>query len=371
MTKKTVADRIWTLIGILGVMCIGIAIYLLAADIFKSTPAEEAQERWEEGRAKLAADDVKGALVDLQAAVDITGGLHPVYRTDLGIALLKSGKPNLAAAHWHNAFRLNPVYARPYGLLADLLESRGEKGAALAFYRAALALHPEPVPEGLPEKVIELKAGIEEVRAEQQAAVRDELRANPAALGAFLMLLLDELSEMGVAEDAPPRAGIEAALLAMGKQITDLPDLIERQRGAVSDRPESVLDRAGLGNLLLISGDFEAARTVFGEAIEISAKDPAALVGASLSDLVTGAAGIERIQQAAARLGKDPSSWLALGAADLRSDRPEPARKALFHALKINPAVPEVYRLLALSFTGDELKKDREAALRAYRRLLE
>ena len=49
----------------------------------------------------------------------------------------------------------------------------------------------------------------------------------------------------------------------------------------------------------------------------------------------------------------------------------EMARKYLFNALMLGPALPEVYRLLARTFEGEEMQPNREASLRAYRRLLE
>ena len=72
---------------------------------------------------------------------------------------------------------------------------------------------------------------------------------------------------------------------------------------------------------------------------------------------------------AAKRLTANPLAWLTLAAARLAHEKPDEAQGALLNALRLNPALPEVYRLLAKALTGEKSAESREAAARAYERL--
>ena len=144
----------------------------------------------------------------------------------------------------------------------------------------------------------------------------------------------------------------------------------ERQRSAVGDRPGSVVDRSGLGAVHLLRGDFDRAQVVFGEALKLSGTDVMSILGAALADLLCGAEGEARMETAVTLLRGNPLPWIVLGAGFLSHDKGEPARQALVNAIRLNPALPEVCRLVALSFTEPEREKEKEVYLRAYRRLL-
>jgi len=65
----------------------------------------------------------------------------------------------------------------------------------------------------------------------------------------------------------------------------------------------------------------------------------------------------------------NPILLVALGAASISDGDREKGRKALLVAFRLNPGLPEVYRLLAQVFGKKGEAKERDAALRAYRRL--
>jgi tetratricopeptide (TPR) repeat protein len=374
-TKRTFADWIWSLVGIAGVIFIIVAILMLVIPRFSSDPAKEdpagtAHELWEGAKEKLAAGDTEGAVRDLNQAVALVEGRHPVYLNDLGEALAVAGMGDKAAPNFLAAIGVRPFYARPYLNLGRWRDTRGEHGAALARYRAALALHPEPVPQDLANRVAELMGEFRVRREEELAKVRKSLRANPADFQSFSILVLSELMIIRVEADAKPAAGLAAALSSIGEDLGNLDELLARQESGVADRPDSVVDLAGLGVVLLVRGDKERALKTFGKALELSGNDRVSNLGAVLAAVLAGKPGDERIEKVARAFRVNPVAWLCYGAALLeQEDKLLESRKALLAALQLNPSVPETYRLLALTFTTEEEAKDREAALRGYERL--
>lgn len=380
--KRTLADWIWTLVGIAGVACIGIAAWLFFVGGEK-TPEEqmkarlaEAREFWQAGTGKLEAGENGAALADLEKAVSLIPDPrmvrdYHVVQNDLGRAYLANGKAEQAAVCWITALKLSPGYAPPYLNLAKVYEEKKNDGLAYQFYRAALALHPEPVPADLPGKVSEIDGKLSAERDRELADIRKDLLANPASIDAFAALVLWKVTATKVEEDAKPSEALRRAIVLVGAELVGLDELLTRQESAVSDRPESVVDRAGLGFVRLLRGEWAEAREVFDAALGISSGDPASQLGASISDLLTGAEDTKRMEQAALRLKGNPLGWMVLGASSLEHDKLDVARAALFRALQISPALPEVYRLLGQAFAGDEYEEKRAAALRAYARLLE
>ncbi len=373
-TKRTFADWVWSLVGIAGILFIIIAILMLVVPRFTSDPAKEdpvgtARELWEGARGMLAAGDAEGAVHDLKQAIALVEGRNPVYLNDLGEALLLTGQKDQAPANWLAAIGLSPFYARPYLNLGRWRDARDEHGPALARYRAALALHPEPVPGDLAGRVAELMAEFMVRRDEELVRIGKSLHANPADHEALTVLMLAELALLNVKEDAPPTAGLRAALGKVGGNVGDLDVLVARQESGVGDRPDSVVDQAGLGTVLLLKGDSERAREIFDTALDLSANDRMSNLGAALSAVLSGQVEDARIVASAKGFRVNVVAWLALGAALVEREEMENARKVLLTALQLNPSLPETYRLLALTFTGEGEEKDHAAALRGYQRL--
>jgi tetratricopeptide (TPR) repeat protein len=279
------------------------------------------------------------------------------------------GRQDEAARVLTQARSLLPWYYEPYLHLGKILDGKGMEEQAYYCYRSAIAFHPDSVPQDLLARTAEIEAKVAESRAKTRETLSKKLRANPADVGALGGLLLFELLETSVDVGAEPAEGIRRAIAAVGAAQEDLPTRIESQEKAVEDRPESVVDRAGLGILVLLGGDAERARTILDEALALSEADPAAMFGAALADLLTGAEGEERQRKAAMILKKLPVAWLALGASCLAHDKPSDAQTALKNALLFEPTVSEVSRLMASTLVKEDEKQARDAFLKAHERL--
>jgi tetratricopeptide (TPR) repeat protein len=319
---------------------------------------------------KLAAGNAEEALPELEQALGRVHGRDPIIQNAVGEALRDSGSADRAPGHWLAAISLHPVFYKPYLNLGRAWEEKGQPVLAGQYYRAALALHPEPVPEELPQKVDELASAVAAKREEALEKNLARFRANPGDPAALNDLILIELISMEVEEGALPEAGIRAAVTAVGEAVGDLTGLRTRQESAVEDRPGSVIDRAGLGSLLLLAGEVEEAEAVYAEAVELSTTDLTSRLGTALADLLSGAKDDTGIRAAASQLANSPLVWLVLAADRIRHGETEQARAALFNTLQRNPSLPEAYRLLALTLTGEEEGDTRESSLRAWRRLL-
>ncbi len=379
--QRTAADWIWIFVGLGGVACLALAAYLFLFGSGERSPEEMAQARreqaeklWSEGESKAAAGDAVGAAEDLRSALSALDPRTPGYLDRMlsyAEVLEKADKAEGAETVCRQALGLNPLHFRTHLVYAGLLERLDRNRDAFYRYRAALALHPDPVPEHLPLKLTELRARVD-ISAEREA-ILSALRANPAHPSAFSGLLLLCLAETGVEDDADPDEGLRAALARAGAEVGELPAFLARAESAAADRPESVVDRAGLGNVLLLCGEYRRAAEVFGEALEISESDPASVNGAALADLLSGAEEGTRIEAAVARQPRNLLAGLARGAFHLRSgknDKKE-ALQALWVCPIMSPHLPEVYRLLAPAFAAAGREEDQQAALRAYRRLTE
>ncbi|MHC4473429.1 MAG: tetratricopeptide repeat protein, partial [Planctomycetota bacterium] len=334
---------------------------------------ERARESWTAGRDELAMGNHAEALKLLLAAQRVTelALTKPALHNDLGKAFLGVGKEEQALGAWNNARKLSPTFHAPYLHLGSWYRSKGLPEQAFQHYRAGLAFHPTPVPPDLPGLVAELEKGMAEKRVEKRAELVRRIEANPADANALADRILLELRTVDCPEDAPPVDGIRQAVLAVGKGHADLDGLLARQQSAVGDRPGSVVDRAGLGTVHLLRGEFERARAVFGEALALSETDAMGILGASITDLLCGAEKETRMETAARVLSRRPLPWIVLGAGCIAHSKPDPARRALLNALFLDPANPEVSRLFAATCTTPENREMRDAFLRAHRRLLE
>jgi tetratricopeptide (TPR) repeat protein len=359
-TGRTFADWIWTFIGIAGVACIALAIWMF---IPKGGTDEDlgarVDEHYRAGDAHLEAGEVDEAIAELTAAAKLVGGRNPLIQNRLGEALREKGSTKEAVGRWFAALSLAPLFATPYRNLARSFEEGGDPVAAASCYRTARALSLNEVPEGLAGKLAAAEAKAKPVRLERYAAAQKDYLANPANVDALSAMLLYRLADVHPAADADATAGIRSAVAAVGAGIEDLPARIERQEGASRDRPESVVDRAGLALLLLLAGDERSAK-VADEALEISATDAAARFAASLADLFGDAKDLGRMEESATRMGANPVMWLALGAAAIRQGNSDVAKGSLSNVLRLQPmlvnypAIPEVYRLHALVLTDEE-----------------
>jgi Flp pilus assembly protein TadD len=427
--KRTAADWVWTVVGFLGVACILVALYMLlfgsgnrsspeagerarelraAAkeklengdahgalrdlaraetlserepegfdDEWRTALAREilaaqakcAEQRWSAGTAKLDDGNASAAVEDFEAAVLHSRGRNPRYFNDLGEALWGTGEEDRARQAWLDAIRLQPVYAKPYLNLARWHEKRGNLRAALSRYRAAVAFHPEPVPATLTDKLSELLEGERAKLEKESETYRERFRANPADWEAFNHLLWRKLWTSRCAGEAGPTQGLRNALLSVGEDLEDLQELRARQETAVADRPGSVVDRAGLGAILLLHGEFERAKDVFSEALSLSESDRTSLLGRGLAGLLAEAGDDSEIQRVAESLQTNLVAWIALGAHLVQRSEAELACSALATALRLDAGMPEVYRLLALAFTGEDQRQNREAARKAYERI--
>jgi len=368
--KRTLADWIWTFIGVAGVGCIALAAFLALDGDTKREPEEIVREALETAKAKLDEGDAAGAVEELGAALRLLDGRSAAMQNALGEALLAADRAEEAQTSWRVAIGLHPFFPQPHLNLARWWDGRGEKGPALQHYLAALALFPEPLPAGLADRVAALETELAGRKKEMLAEVEKRLRANPADIESFSVLLLVSLSETKIVSESGPGEGIRAALESLSEKMEGLPELLSRQESAVTDRPGSVVDRAGLGVLLLLSARFEDAGKTFGEALELSAADPTSHLGAALADLLIGEGEPDRILAARDRLVNNPLVWIATGASHLLQDEWEDAVRALFQARGRDPAQPEVYRLLGIAFEKLGNTKDRDAARRVYLRLL-
>jgi tetratricopeptide (TPR) repeat protein len=375
--SRTIGDWIWTIVGLAGVACIVVAIYMF---IPRSNSPEDiaklVEEHYLAGEEMLRAGNAEGAVEEFSAAAGLVDGRNPLVQNRLGESLLAVGKADEAARCWFAALSLAPLFPAPYENLAKWFMTREEFVAAASFYRTAKALYLTDMPANLEarrQKAAEAGAGPLGERLEK---ARKDYAANPANQDALTVLLLHQLAEVRVADDAAPAEGLRTAVLALGGTIADLDARIGKQREACADREESVVDRAGLGLLLLLSGDAKAKEEA-DRAFELSAADPAALFGVALVDLLAGTSDLARIEQAANRMNGNPVLWLALGAAAITAKKEEVARGALTNVLRLQPflaalpAIPENYRLHALALTDPAKAADREKFLKAYARFFE
>lgn len=378
--KRTIGDWIWMGVGLAGIACIGIAAYLVYVNSRRLSPEQARQERisrakelWRNGVHALDEGRVKQAVADLKAAVNAVDGRHAVYQYDLGRALACEGKKRAAAERWLAAVSLKPTYAAPYLALARWLQNRKRVDLALQYYRAGLALHDHPVPADLSRTIHTLTQTVRPQRQKKIELLKRSLRANPGDVNALMSLLVVQLEQTKVDEGADPAAALRIALRALGKAVPDFDGLMRRQQSAVKDRPGSVVDESGLGVLHLLENDIPGAKRIFEKALGLSSQDGDATLGAALCDLLDGTKDTSRLEHAAELLSPNangnPVPWLALGAADLVMAKKNRARASLFYALRRDPALPEVYRLLAKAFDDQEGAANHRAALRAYERL--
>jgi len=280
-----------------------------------------------------------------------------------------AGMEKEALESWTNSRILLPTYYRPYLSLGQYFDTKGQHEEALHQLRAGAAFHPDVVPPRLARRVAELEEEMVPGFASTREELLDRFVANPADCGALAGLVLLRLRTIDCPVEAPPADGIRYSVLAAGDDVPNLDELLARQQSAVGDRPGSAADRSGLGSVHLLRGEFERAGVVYGEALKLSGADPTSILGAAITDLITGAEGEQRMETAVETLRRSPLPWVVLGAGLVAHGKDKLAQEALFQALRLNPALPETCRLLAESFDSPDGQKKREAMLQAYRRL--
>jgi len=365
---RTLADWIWGFIGVGGVACIAMAAWMLIPkDDSNEDIGARVDEHYRAGDAHLKAGEVDEAIAELTTAAKLVGGRNPILQNRLGEALRAKGSQTEATQRFRAALSLAPLFATPYRNLAEIFDASNDPVSAAGFYRTARALSIENEESGLVEKLAAAEAKAKPIRLERYATAQKDYLANPANTDALTVMLLHQLAEARPEIDADASEAIRIALAAAAAEIKDLPAAIERQEGACRDRPESVVDRAGLALLLLLAGD-ERAGKVADEATGISATAGAALVAGSLADLFRSRDDLSRMEEAAKRMSGNPVLWLALGAAAIRRGNTDLAKGSLSNVLRLQPAlpafpaIPEVYRLHALVLTDEvEVAKFRKA----------
>lgn len=85
----------------------------------------------------LASGDTATAISELDLAVQIRED-EPTLRYSYGKVLTFTGRYDDAAVQLRKAVEIDPYFAAPYALLGGVLETRGDRAAALAQYRAFL-----------------------------------------------------------------------------------------------------------------------------------------------------------------------------------------------------------------------------------------
>jgi Tfp pilus assembly protein PilF len=67
---------------------------------------------------------------------------RPDYRANLGVALFFLGQPEAALAACAQALKIDPDFARAYGIMGSIFEDAGDRSQAQRAYREALKRDP-------------------------------------------------------------------------------------------------------------------------------------------------------------------------------------------------------------------------------------
>lgn len=90
------------------------------------------------GLLTLTHGDTTAALSELETASQVAGD-EPWVRYSYGFALASAGQADAAFAQLIKATELEPLYSRPYPIIAKIWERRGDATKAMAAYQAFLA----------------------------------------------------------------------------------------------------------------------------------------------------------------------------------------------------------------------------------------
>lgn len=98
------------------------------------------------GLLAIDANDTTTALSELDLAAQIAAD-EPYVHSTYGLALSRFGKTTEAIAELNKAVEQEPLYARPYALLTEILQKKGDKAGALAAANKFLSVASQKDPD--------------------------------------------------------------------------------------------------------------------------------------------------------------------------------------------------------------------------------
>ncbi len=200
---------------------------------------------------------------------------YPEAESNLGVAFVGLGEPELAIEHYQSSLRTWPDNPLAHNNLGTALAQVGRIEDARAEYETALRLRPD---------YAEPRQNLERLESAQAGTADGRLGTALAAQGS-LPEAIEELTQavQRHPDSAETRNNLGAALASSG----DLPGAIEQFTAATRLRPDSVDSRVNLGTALLSSDRPEEALGPLEEAVRLAPESGRAhlLLGVCLAQL--------------------------------------------------------------------------------------
>ncbi len=297
----------------------------LIEQILKENPKDE------EARTMRAAlliesgspDELRTAVADLQAAVTRSPD-NPVLRFQLGRALVRQGRWDLARVQFEEAIKRRPAYLPPRFALAEYYLARRDYAAAQTAAREILEQDPGNLPAKLLRHAATVAMGkLAEARKDLEAVLREHPHSREALLALASLNLAErrfaeaeeqfrKLHESAAPGDLRALVGWSETYAAQGRHAQAV-EVLKKELARGADRPAlrlalaNSLVRAGrfeeaiaeyqtlinqhpkagdlylrLGEAQRRKGDPHAAASSFAKAVELMPKEPAALLALAL-----------------------------------------------------------------------------------------
>jgi serine/threonine protein kinase/Flp pilus assembly protein TadD len=267
------------------------------------------------GHELYARRDYAGALRYSSAAVSLRPD-SPRAHVNVGVALMKQGKLDEAAAWYKKAIDVDPDYAPAHYNLGTALADRGKLNEAIAEFRQAIVLEPKDAlahanlgrflcdfthnyNAAIAElrKAIALDPNIAEIHYNLGVALHAKGDLNGAVAAYRKAIELDAtratahnnlacaLSDMGYLDGAIQEyreairlePGFPNAHLNLGNALLrkgDLNGAVAEYRKAIALKPDYALAHCNLGGALKRNGEFHAALQEYQRGHELGLKDP-------------------------------------------------------------------------------------------------
>jgi tetratricopeptide (TPR) repeat protein len=285
---------------------------------------------------------------------------NTVAHNDLGIFLALKGEREAAIAQYRKALAINPGYAAAYCNLGNSLALKKEDlEEAIAEYRKALEITPDSVEAQKNLGLALVKNGeVDEAVAQYRKAL--ETKPDSAEIQNNLGCALMQQGQMAKAIACFRKTLVIKPSFAEGHYNLglalfnqhDLEGAIAQYRQALVIKPDYAEAHCSLGAALLSRGNMEEAVAQFRRALEI--KPDYAEAQENLGNTLLRKGDLDGAMacfQKSAEPSPDPlTSWNRLGDALLQKGDLEEAIVCYQQAIKINPRSAEAYANLGLAF---------------------